>query len=131
MMHGQRRASRAAIIGGRGMADHQIFEQSNFLLQKGAVLPIVRLAYKTLGELNAARDNAVLVPTWYTGTHNDIETFMLGETRALDPRRFHHHAQPARKRPVVVAQQHAGAVRARPLPQSSGGPGPLFPTHRQ
>jgi homoserine O-acetyltransferase len=71
-----------------GMADHQVFEESNFLLQKGAVLPTARLAYKTLGDLNAARDNAVLVPTWYTGTHDDTETFMLGEMRALDPRRY-------------------------------------------
>lgn len=70
------------------MADHQVFEESNFLLQKGAVLPTARLAYKTLGDLNAARDNAVLVPTWYTGTHDDTETFMIGETRALDPRRY-------------------------------------------
>ena len=49
---------------------------------------IAQLAYKTLGTLNSARDNAVLVPTWYTGTHNDIETFMVGEGRALDPRKY-------------------------------------------
>jgi homoserine O-acetyltransferase len=27
----------------------------------------------------------VLVPSWYTGTHDDSELFMLGEGRALDP----------------------------------------------
>src|SRR5215813_15632335 len=70
------------------MADHEVFEEPNFVLQKGALLPVARLAYKTLGTLNAARDNAVLVPSWYTGTHNDIETFMVGEGRALDPRRY-------------------------------------------
>ena len=70
------------------MADQEIFEEPNFVLQKGAMLPVARLAYKTVGALNAARDNAVLVPSWYTGTHNDTETYMLGETRALDPRRY-------------------------------------------
>ena len=70
------------------MADQEIFEEPNFVLQKGAMLPVARLAYKTVGALNAARDNAVLVPSWYTGTHNDSETYMLGETRALDPRRY-------------------------------------------
>ena len=70
------------------MADHEVFEEPNFVLQKGAFLPVARLAYKTVGTLNAARDNAVLVPSWYTGTHNDTETYMLGETRALDPRRY-------------------------------------------
>ena len=70
------------------MADHEVFEEPNFVLQKGALLPVARLAYKTVGTLNAARDNAVLVPSWYTGTHNDTKAYMLGETRALDPRRY-------------------------------------------
>lgn len=70
------------------MTDYQTFEVERFLLQKGGILPTATVAYKTLGSLNAARDNAVLVPTWYTGTHTDIETFMLGEHRALDPRKY-------------------------------------------
>jgi homoserine O-acetyltransferase/O-succinyltransferase len=53
------------------MADDDVFEEPNFVLQKGAMLPVARLVYKTVGTLNAARDNAVLVPSWYTGTHND------------------------------------------------------------
>ena len=70
------------------MADHQMFDVADFALQRGGVLPTARLAYKTLGTLNAARDNAVLVPSWYSGTHADLETFMLGEERALDPRKY-------------------------------------------
>jgi len=70
------------------MTDYQVLELRNVVLQRGGLMPCVRLAYKTLGTLNAARDNAVLVPSWYTGTHNDIETFMVGEGRALDPRRY-------------------------------------------
>ena len=30
----------------------------------------------------------MLVPSWYTGTHDDSETFMLGEHRALDPSKY-------------------------------------------
>jgi hypothetical protein len=30
------------------MADHEVFEEPNFVLQKGAVLPVARLAYKTV-----------------------------------------------------------------------------------
>jgi homoserine O-acetyltransferase len=70
------------------MSGHEVFEVPAFQLQKGGVLPTARLAYKTLGSLNAARDNAVLVPSWYTGTHTDTETFMVGEHRALDPRKY-------------------------------------------
>ena len=70
------------------MSDHKFFEIANVLLQKGGFLPTVRLAYKTLGTLNARRDNAVLVPTWYTGTHNDNEAFLIGTERALNPDKY-------------------------------------------
>jgi homoserine O-acetyltransferase/O-succinyltransferase len=70
------------------MTDYKIFEIANVLLQKGGFLPTVRLAYKTLGTLNARRDNAVLVPTWYTGTHNDNEVFLIGTERALNPDKY-------------------------------------------
>lgn len=70
------------------MSDHETFEVANVMLQKGGVLPLARLAYKTLGALNAARDNAVLVPSWYTGTHNETEMFMVGAGRALDPNKY-------------------------------------------
>ncbi len=70
------------------MSGYETFEVPNFLLQKGGVLPTARLAYATRGTLNAARDNAVLVPSWYTGTHDDSEAFMLGEHRALDPSKY-------------------------------------------
>ena len=71
--------------GEGGMTNHEVFEETNFVLQKGAMLPMARLAYKTVGALNAARDNAVLVPSWYTGTHTDTETYML-ERRGLSIR---------------------------------------------
>lgn len=70
------------------MSEFKVFEIPNVMLQKGGYLPSVRLAYKTLGTLNAARDNAVLVPSWYTGTHADAAIFLTGEHRALDPRKY-------------------------------------------
>jgi homoserine O-acetyltransferase len=70
------------------MSDYEIFEIANVMLQKGGFLPTVRLAYKTLGTLSASRDNAVLVPTWYTGTHGDNEAFLIGPGRALDPEKY-------------------------------------------
>ena len=70
------------------MSDFATFDVPDFQLQKGGILPVARLAYTTRGTLNRARDNAVLVPSWYSGTHRDCETFMLGETRALDPSKY-------------------------------------------
>jgi homoserine O-acetyltransferase len=70
------------------MTEHEFLEVSNFMLQKGGVMPQVRMAYRTLGSLNAARDNAVLVPSWYTGTDTETETFMVGTNRALNPDKY-------------------------------------------
>ncbi len=70
------------------MAGLEFLEVANVPLQKGGMLALARLGYRTLGTLNAARDNAVLVPSWYTGTDGDTETFMVGPGRALDPARY-------------------------------------------
>ncbi len=70
------------------MSQPTILEVPNVMLQKGGFLPTARLSYKTLGELNTDRSNAVLVPSWYTGTHADTEAFMVGTNRALDPGKY-------------------------------------------
>jgi homoserine O-acetyltransferase/O-succinyltransferase len=66
--------------------DHSVFELGDFELQSGEALPGARLAYKTYGKLNAQRDNAVVLPTFYTGSHMRNEGF-FGAGRAIDPAR--------------------------------------------
>ena len=60
------------------------YEIPDFELQSGSVLPCARLVYKTYGELNAAKDNVVVLPTFYTGNHQRNEGF-FGANRALNP----------------------------------------------
>ncbi len=55
-------------------------------LQCGVTLPDAQLRYVTHGTLNEARDNAILHPTWFAG--RDRDAFLIGEGRALDPRRY-------------------------------------------
>jgi homoserine O-acetyltransferase/O-succinyltransferase len=45
------------------MVQYKTFELSPFALQKGTVLPDAKIVYATVGRLNDAKDNAVLVPT--------------------------------------------------------------------
>ena len=47
--------------------DYEIFELGNLVLQNGATIRDCKLAYKTFGTLNAAKDNVIVYPTWYSG----------------------------------------------------------------
>jgi homoserine O-acetyltransferase/O-succinyltransferase len=47
---------------------HEYLDLGNFDLASGYVLPETKLAYKTIGTLNEAKDNAILLPHMYTGT---------------------------------------------------------------
>ncbi|MET0354461.1 MAG: alpha/beta fold hydrolase, partial [Plantibacter flavus] len=66
---------------------HQVLDLGRFALESGADLPEARLAYTTQGALNADGDNAVLLPSYYTGTHASYEPW-IGPGRALDPARW-------------------------------------------
>jgi homoserine O-acetyltransferase len=66
------------------VAAHDVFALGDVTLQSGVTLPNAQLVFKTYGALNAARDNAVLIPTFYAGQHIDCE-LMFAPGRALDP----------------------------------------------
>lgn len=57
-----------------------------FELQCGAAVDDLRIRYEVHGELNAARDNAVLFPTWFGGRHA-ANAWIIGPGRSLDTRR--------------------------------------------
>jgi homoserine O-acetyltransferase len=48
----------------------------------------LKIAYKTFGTLSANKDNAILFPSWYSGTSKILEQAYLGEGRALDPKKY-------------------------------------------
>lgn len=68
------------------MTSHEIFELDHFTIG-GTPLPGARLAYRTYGELNADKSNAIVFPTWFAGTHEANE-WLIGEGRALDTTRY-------------------------------------------
>ena len=67
-------------------ADYQRYSLGEVALESGAVLSHAELAYQTYGELNAAGDNVVVLPTFYTGSHRRNRGF-FGSGRAIDPAR--------------------------------------------
>ena len=64
------------------------FSLGDFELEEGGVIPKCQLAYAQFGQLNEAKDNAILIPTWYSGTSKIMEQVYIGEGRALDPGKY-------------------------------------------
>jgi homoserine O-acetyltransferase len=64
-------------------AEHHQFAIDNFKTESGAVLPKAIVVYGTYGHLNAARDNAILLPSHYMANHHGYE-WLIGPGRALD-----------------------------------------------
>jgi homoserine O-acetyltransferase/O-succinyltransferase len=64
------------------------FVIANFRTEGGTVLPSARVVYGTYGHLNAAHDNAVLLPSHYMATHRGYE-WLIGPGRALDTTRLY------------------------------------------
>jgi len=64
--------------------DYENYNLGDVNLLSGEILPSAKLAYKTYGKLNSNKDNVILLPTFYTGTHKRNEGF-FGKNRAIDP----------------------------------------------
>ena len=72
--HAQRSPDRAKV---------HTFTIPNFRTESGATLPQARVVYGTYGRLNAARDNAILLPSHYMADHHGYE-WLIGPGKALD-----------------------------------------------
>src|SRR5262245_18097226 len=60
------------------------FVIQNFKTESGVTLPAAHLIYGTYGHLNAAGDNAVLLPSHYMANWHGYE-WLIGPDKALDP----------------------------------------------
>jgi homoserine O-acetyltransferase/O-succinyltransferase len=59
----------------------------NFKTESGVVLPEARIIYGTYGQLNAAGDNAVLLPSHYMADMHGYG-WLVGPGKALDPKKL-------------------------------------------
>jgi homoserine O-acetyltransferase/O-succinyltransferase len=65
-------------------AERHEFVIANFKTESGVTLPEARIVYGTYGHLNAAKDNAVLLPSHYMADFHGYE-WLIGADKALDP----------------------------------------------
>ena len=96
--------------------DHKVFRLGEVKLQSGERLPDARLAYQTYGSLNEAKDNVVLLPTFYTGSHGRNEGY-FGAGRALDPARHF----------IVSVNLMGNGISSSPSNTPAPFDGPRFP----
>ena len=94
-----------------------LFELGDIELVSGETLPDARLAYHTFGELNAAKDNAIVFPTILAAPEQVLDGW-IGEGRALDPTKY-----------FIILPGHFGlAPSSAPSTATGSAAGPGFPS---
>ncbi len=99
---------------------YQLFDLGDFRLEEGGTIRGCQLAYATLGTLNANRDNAILIPSWYSGTSKIMEQVYVGTGRAIDPDKYF----------VILVNQIGNGLSTSPHNTAMPFNGPCFPRVR-
>ena len=82
---------------------YEVYNLGDFELEDGGIIPDLKLAYTTHGELNSAKDNVIIISTWFSGTSKDYETY-IGVDRALNPEEYF----------IIVINQIGNGVSSSP-----------------
>lgn len=96
--------------------NRRFFAIESFRLESGVVMPKAVVAYATFGTLNAARDNAVLMPSYYGADYHGYD-FIIGPGKALDPAKYF----------VVATEMFGNGVSSSPSNTPAPLSGPDFP----
>jgi homoserine O-acetyltransferase/O-succinyltransferase len=96
--------------------DHQLFFLGDFELESGVVLPSAKLSYVTHGQLSAAKDNVILLPSFYAGDHHGYD-FLIGEDVALNPEDYF----------IVATDMFLNGLSSSPSNTPAPFNGPNFP----
>jgi len=98
------------------MTDYQQFQLGDVELLSGEALLNAQLSYKTYGNLNTGKNNVVVLPTFYTGSHTRNEGF-FGAGRAIDPNKHF----------IVSINLFGNGISSSPSNTPAPQDGPRFP----
>ena len=87
-----------------GHGNYEMMGIGDLALEEGGTIHGCQLAVATHGTLNAAKDNAILVPTWYSGTSGIMGQVYIGNGHALDPDKYF----------IIVANQIGSGLSTSP-----------------
>lgn len=83
---------------------YDFFDAGDFPLEEGGCIRGLKIAYAVHGKLNATKDNAILIPTWYSGTSKVIGDLFVGDGRTLDPEQYC----------IIIANQIGNGISSSP-----------------
>lgn len=87
----------------KNVGPYEIYNLGDFKLEDGGIIPNLKLAYTTHGELNSVKNNVIVIPTWFSGTSKDYESY-IGIDRALNPSEYF----------IIVINQIGNGVSSSP-----------------
>lgn len=99
---------------------YQLFSIGDFPLEDGGIIEHCEIAYSTFGKLNAQKDNAILITTWYSGTSRIMEQVYVGAGRAIDPAKYF----------IIIINQIGNGLSTSPHNAGDSLHGPKFPRVR-
>jgi homoserine O-acetyltransferase/O-succinyltransferase len=77
----------AFVAAGSAVSQQKFANLGDFPLEKGGVIHDFRLGYRTAGQLDAEKTNAILWPTWLGGTSEELLPY-AGPNNVVDTRRY-------------------------------------------
>ena len=95
----------------------ELFDLGDFTLEDGGTIRGCQLAYATFGALSPKKDNAILIPTWFSGTSKIMEAVYIGHGRAIDPAKYF----------IILVNQIGNGLSTSPHNTPSPFNGPHFP----
>src|SRR5260370_29229239 len=103
--------------GQEGHGPYELIGIGNLELEDGSNIADCQLAVATHGTLNAAKDNAILVPTWYSRSSKFMEQGYIGNGRALAPAKYL----------IIVVNKIGNSLYTSPTNRSAAPHGTEFP----
>jgi len=93
----------------------KVHKLDNFTLKSGVTINL-ELSYLTIGELNKKKDNVIIYPTRYAGTHLE-QGYLIGEQLALNPKDYF----------IIIPNMFCNGVSSSPSNTIEPLNGPNFP----
>ena len=93
----------------------KVHKLENFTLKSGITINL-ELSYLTIGELNEKKDNVIIYPTRYAGTHLE-QGYLIGEQLALNPKDYF----------IIIPNMFCNGVSSSPSNTIEPLNGPNFP----